>query len=153
MDFPQIQNCLVAEGFRQEILGKYTILGFFGIAPNVHIAIADFKNAVTLCFFFVGGPGSGAFRANIRFVSPSGESFAALSDAEGEFTPEKSVSYVIIGFQAVLPGPGKYALTLTVNEQDKYSTTVEFHQGDKAEMARSTKSKSFGAPPIQPTNH
>jgi hypothetical protein len=140
MPFPRIHSCVVSEGVRPEVLRKLTIFGFFGVAPNVHVVVGDFAQPVTLYFLFVGGAGAGYFRANIRVVAPNGRAFVGVSDAVGEFAPDMFVCYVGIGFQAQLPGPGEYAITLTADGRDQYSTTMELHQGNQERMLQSVRS-------------
>ncbi len=41
MPFPQFSYCIVCEGVRPEVGGKLTILGFYGLTPNVEIAVAN----------------------------------------------------------------------------------------------------------------
>src|SRR5260370_17099706 len=41
MPFPNFDFCLICEGIRQELGGKLTILGFFGMTPNVEVAVAN----------------------------------------------------------------------------------------------------------------
>jgi hypothetical protein len=52
MPFPQIVTCIVCEGVRQELLGKYTLVGVYGAAPHARVALVNFANPVDLCFFF-----------------------------------------------------------------------------------------------------
>jgi hypothetical protein len=48
MPFPAIDYCLVCEGVRQEFGGKLTILGFFGVTPNVDIGVGNLNQPLTL---------------------------------------------------------------------------------------------------------
>jgi hypothetical protein len=135
MPFPQIDRCIVCESVRPEVLGKLAILGFYGIAPNVHISISNFAEPVTLCFFFVGGTGVGHFRANVRVVAPSGAVFQG-TEVQGRLMPGKLISFMALTFQAQLPGPGPYHVVLTADGEDRYDTTINLLQGSAEEMAR-----------------
>lgn len=48
MPFPAINYCLVCEGARPEVGGKLTVLGFFGVTPNVEIGVARLDQPMVL---------------------------------------------------------------------------------------------------------
>jgi hypothetical protein len=136
MPFPQIRACVVCEGVRPEVLGKYTLLGLLGLAPDVQINIANFALPVTLCFVFLGGEGSGSFHVAMRVTTPSGATLPGLSEGDGELAPGKPTSVVFMQFQDVLPGPGRYTVVLAANGQDVYRTGFVLAQGDAQDMLR-----------------
>jgi len=45
MPFPAITTCLVCDGVRQEILNKYTIVGFYGVTPVSRQNLVRVENA------------------------------------------------------------------------------------------------------------
>jgi hypothetical protein len=136
MPFPQIRHCIVCEGARQEVLGKLTLLGFFGLTPDVGVSISDFNKPVTLCFVFAGGPGDGHFSITVRLVAQSGATLPGTSPAEGDLLPGKLTSVFVLYFNAVVPGPGPYKVFLVANGHDAYETKFQFVQGDPQEMQR-----------------
>jgi hypothetical protein len=131
-----IRACILCEQARQEVLGKWTLLGFFGVAPNVRVGIADFRQPITLCFVFAGDQYVGKVRVSVRVLSPSGADVPGGMSAEGEFLPGRLTSAFFLPFQAVVPGQGQYTAVLTFNGQDIYRTTFEIIQGDVAAMAK-----------------
>jgi hypothetical protein len=135
MAFPQIAQCIVCEGARLEAYGKYTLFGFYGIAPRIRIAILDFSNLVTLCFFFVGGPASGDTSAIARVFSPSGQIFDSIP-AYGHFKEGPLSTFIILAISNHLPGPGQYRVALVANDENKYETTFELVQVSGGEMER-----------------
>lgn len=55
MPFPAINECLVCEFVRAEEGGKLSLLGFFGIAPNVEISVQNLDLPIpNLAFVFLG---------------------------------------------------------------------------------------------------
>lgn len=136
MPFPVISVCLVCEGARPEVLGKWTLLGFFGPAPNVRIAISNFSNPVSLVFVFAGGEGAGHFRTALRVTAQFGQTFPGVSEAEGNLLPDKPTSLFFFGLQSVVPGPGIYRAALLANGQQVYETTFELVQGNAEEIRR-----------------
>lgn len=122
---PTIHACIVCEQARPELLGKWMLLGFFGVAPHVRVAIGDFNKPVTLCFVFVGDRFVGKVRAAIRVVAPNGDILPGATEAAGEFFPDKPVSTFYMHFQGPVRGPGRYAVTLIVNGEEFYPTSFE----------------------------
>jgi hypothetical protein len=135
MPNPQIQGCIICEGARQEVLGKWTLLGFFGLAPNVRVQIAEFAKPVTLCFVFAGGEAAGKFRITSRLTAPNGDNLPGPG-VEGDLLPGRPTTIFFMQYFSVLPGPGRYKIILAANGQDIYDTTFELAQGDAQEMLR-----------------
>jgi hypothetical protein len=48
MPFPNLNYCIICEGMRPEIGGKLTILGFYGLAPNVDVRVVNPNSPVIL---------------------------------------------------------------------------------------------------------
>jgi hypothetical protein len=128
MALPKIRTCLVCEAVRAEVGGKWTLLGFFGVTPDVQVSIANFAFPVTLCFAFVGGDGSGRVRASIRVLTPSGKEISGTA-VDGELAPGKLASMFFMNFQSVLPGAGRYTVVLDMNGQEGYRDTFSLAQG------------------------
>ncbi len=76
MPFPAINECLVCEIVRGEQGGKLSLLGFFGIAPDVEIVIQNLDLPVAnLAFVFLGvayqpTPTDPPFEISIRITDP-----------------------------------------------------------------------------------
>jgi|SRR5882762_873824 len=119
-----ILNCIVCEGVRQEILNKYTILGFFGIAPNVKISIRDFKLPVTICFFFCGTTAGGRLRVSVTLSDRSGRLIPNKipQPPETMFDPSKPVTFFALFFEGIFPGPGEFKISLMIDDREHYST-------------------------------
>jgi len=121
MAFPTIHNCIVCESVRHEVGGKFILLGYYGIAPYVRIYIGDFTKPITLCFYFSGDPGTGRFRVNFRLRGPSGNVIPHNSaPAEGELRSDLGYSFFILFFCEPLPGPGRYQVSLVVDDDREY---------------------------------
>ena len=129
MAIPPIKTCIVCEGARAEVHGKWTLLGFFGVAPDVRVSFTDFSKPVTLCFAFIGGDADGKIRAGLRVIAPSGAVIPGAMETEGDFVGGKISTAFFMSFQAVVPGPGRYTVVLTLNGQDSFKTTVELVPG------------------------
>jgi len=55
----KIESCIVCDFIRPELNGKLIILGFFGVCPEVDVAIQRLDQPATLTFLFSGSPGAG----------------------------------------------------------------------------------------------
>mgnify|MGYP001565267699 CR=1 FL=1 len=66
MAFPEIYACLIAEDARVELYRKLTILGLYGVAPRVEIAIKDMSKPIGPLTFilFAGGTEGGNTELN-----------------------------------------------------------------------------------------
>lgn len=127
MAFPTIDACFVCELVRPEAMGKFSVLGYYGIAPHVHIQIRNFALPVGLSFVFAGGPGSGHFRIVLRITAPNGANFDAPM-VEGDLVGQANLTNVFMSFQGVLPGPGDYTLTLLVNDAPHFHSRFTLEQ-------------------------
>jgi hypothetical protein len=127
MAFPQIVACIVCEGVRAEILNKHTLLGFFGVAPDLRVNVKDFRLPSTLMFVFCGGAGEGKFNLQLRVSDSSGAmlSNSAPYTIEGELFRGRPNTTVFFGFQGVLGKAGKFRVSLMVDNVEHYFTTVD----------------------------
>jgi hypothetical protein len=143
MPFPRIDACLVCELARPEAMGKFSVLGYYGIAPYVHIQVHNFGIALSLTFLFAGGPGSGHFRIGLRITAPNGATFDAPG-VEGDILAQANLTNIFMGFQGVLPGPGDYTATLLANDAQQFQTRFTL------EPMASTPVPGRGIPPPPP---
>jgi hypothetical protein len=127
MAFPTINACFICELVRPETMGKFSVLGYFGVAPHVHVQIQNFALPIGLSFVFAGGPGSGHFQIVMRITSPAGANFDA-PPIEGDLVAQATFTNIFMGFQGVLPGPGDYTVTLLVNGAQQFQTRLTLDQ-------------------------
>ncbi len=126
MAFPPITTCLVCEGVREEILHKFTIVGFFGVTPDVRISLRDFNAPFSICFFFCGTAGYGNFNLELRVTNSYGQVVpGAIGPTHASIEPSRSTSNFIFFFHGVVPGPGRYGISLIANGVVAYSSTID----------------------------
>jgi hypothetical protein len=128
MPFPPIYACLVCEVARPEPEGKFNLLGYFGLCPDVKIGIRDFNAPVVFCFVF-GAHGSsdfggGHYRLGIRVTSENGMVVNGESVDVNVF-PNNSGSNIFMNFRERLPGPGNYTASLLVDGQPVYDAKFQ----------------------------
>jgi len=148
MPFPHIDHCIICDSARPELGGKSTILGFYGIAPNVDIRVPDVRLPIGgLTFFFVGGGGEGSgtltlevkesLSGNLVIKVPS--QLVNIAHAERTVFP-----FVLTGL-LLFPHAGRYMIRLLKDGNQIFRDTFLFSQGAPEEFAQ------FGqiaAPPL-----
>ncbi|MEQ1606119.1 MAG: hypothetical protein ABL999_14750 [Pyrinomonadaceae bacterium] len=122
----EVRHCLVCEDIRQEILGKISINGLFGIAPDVRINLKEINKSVAdlIIGFYVSGK-AGVHQSTFTLKLPSKEVLVELPLAD--FTiPENSDSKMLLGVELsgiVLPVEGDYEIQLSDGNGELYFTT------------------------------
>lgn len=79
---PQIDSCLVCELVRPEPFGKLSVLGFFGILPNVNIVVSRLDQPTVLAFLFNGTVSAGTFALSFAVIDPDGNRVIASTDSK-----------------------------------------------------------------------
>jgi len=137
MPFPKITHCLICEGVRQEQGKKQTILGFFGITPNVRILLHHPDQPLDqLTFFLVGGIGEGEYKLSFRLIDDAGKTI---------FGPKEplSVGFTNAGPQSqfiIHAGPikflrlGEYHFELIVDGQVHFRTSLQVDAAKKEDL-------------------
>lgn len=121
MAFPDILHCLVCEGSRPEPFGKSTLLGFYGVAPDVEIAVKDPSIPVLLALVFIGGiPAESSSHAlRLEFAGPKEILFEAPS-TEIQVKPKKRLVMHIQLPPLQLAETGEYEVRLFVDGGQHY---------------------------------
>jgi len=93
---PEFSSCIVCEGVREEARGKLTILGFFGIAPDVAIQVQHLDQPIGLSFMALGTPGEGKFMASFEVVDTAdGRKIAETAAGAFAANPENRTMAVL----------------------------------------------------------
>jgi len=133
MAFPKVQNCIVCEDVRQEVGRKQTLLGFFGVLPNVSILVPDFDKPIPrLCLLFITDPADGKFHIESEIVDESGKRVIHLPAAEIAMRARKVSKRVNLGLTVQFPqfsGPGLHELRLIADGEIVYRSSFEVGKG------------------------
>ena len=107
---PEFYECIVCEGVREELRGKLTILGFFGVMPHVDVRVQHMDRPTGLCFVALGGKGDGRFTASFEIVDTAdGRKIAETT--LGDFVASPASRTMAVLSRPVLFGrAGSYAL-------------------------------------------
>jgi hypothetical protein len=140
MLFPNFEFCVICEGVRQEIGGKLTILGFYGMAPNVDVSIRNPNLAVVLHLVtgFPSVPESDATYENIVTVTrPVG---VVALQAPPQKLIVSSTKRSLLGIPLVIEPPhvwGRHSIRIHVNRELKLDTSFNLSLATLAELAAS----------------
>jgi len=132
MPFPPIRYWLVCEAVRVEERGKATLLGFYGISPDVTILLPVFPAPLAqLAFYLLGGQGQGDFDISTRLVDEAGAVVTETPMAHVVIAPPAGEIYINLNIQltgVILPHAGTYRFSLIVNGEEHSSATFRVRQ-------------------------
>lgn len=136
MPFPPIRYWLICEAVRVEERGKATLLGFYGISPDVTILLPAFPAAFAqLAFYLLGGYGQGDFDISTRLVDEVGAVVMETPMAHVVIAPPPGEISINLNIQLTgvnLPRPGTYRFSLIVNGEEHSSATFRVRQAPPA---------------------
>lgn len=120
---------------RAEVGAKTTILGFYGLLPNVQLVVQDLKRPVDRLTFMLicAASDGGRFKVRPQLINPRGES-AVMEGLPGELdvvlpANSKRQLLVITMTPLLFPGPGVYAFGLVVDPKQVYRENFDVIQG------------------------
>jgi hypothetical protein len=145
MPFPHIDHCIICELTRPELGGKSTILGFYGIAPNVDIRLQDARLPITgLTFFFVAGAGEGTGSLTLEVNDWSGNPVISIPPHPIDLKQAER-SNLVFGLAGLIKFPhvGKYLIRLLKDGDQIFRDSFKVSEGSPEEFAQ------FGAQ-VQP---
>jgi hypothetical protein len=137
MPFPKIRHCLVCEVLRVEKGNKGTILGFYGVTPEVEIKILDLKQPLqSIMFLFIGGEGEGQFKVTLQILNNAGVEVIQIPGLDFNIEPPSTrTNTIALGLHNVTFGaPGTYTVRLSVDGKVQYETTLEIQQAKPEDL-------------------
>lgn len=148
MPFPNFNYCLVCEGVRQELGGKLTILGFYGITPNVEIVVVNQNNPLGLTFI-AGFPVIQEIRpymGTFRIIRPDGSIAFEVPPVAVKVSLQHGG---VFGAICLIPPPyivGRHSVRISVNDEMKLETSFNVRFANPGELA----AMGIQVPPVQP---
>lgn len=138
MPFPSIRHCLVCEEVRPEVMGKSSILGFYGITPNVNLSIQDFAKPIErLSFLLICEPGDGEHKVSVRIEGPKGEPVFTTPEADFSFPPSPQPVNLVIAIAVILFSTvGRHEFVLLVRGSEKFRTSFDIQQANLTKHPR-----------------
>ena len=137
MPFPEINQVLVCEDVRREMGRKNTILGFYGVAPNVLILFKELNKPIDrLTFLFVAGPGEGKYKLSFTLI---GEDKHLVSQSreqiEIKLEGPQRIQIIISVAPVTFPRPGKYHFELIIDGHVHHRLSFQVDQGKPGDFA------------------
>ena len=125
---PTIESCLVCDFVRPELNGKLIILGFFGICPNVDVAISQLDQPTALTFVFSGTSGEGLI--DLQFdVLDEVESRVVASTSPQAFQASPKATVLAPTLLLVFGHAGRFAVRCHMNGSERFRAHFAVSQG------------------------
>jgi hypothetical protein len=147
MAFPTFAYCVICEIVRPELGGKFILLGFYGLAPNVEISVPDINRPVLLSIVAGCPPvpeANIAYECVVTITRPDGVGIVQTTPFRLAVSQGKGI-VVPISFNIAPPIlSGSYSVRLTVNGEVKLDTSFSIRHATPAGVNRQP--SGIGAP-------
>jgi hypothetical protein len=138
MSFPEFDYCVVCEGIRPELACKVTLNGFYGLAPNVRILVANLAQPLSLAFA-VGFAEASAQQANeahqgsFKIIAPNGNVVVETQANPIKMLAGRAVQ-IAIGFVLPLSGEGTYIFRMMLDANTRRDSQFTIRQATPEEL-------------------
>ena len=137
MALPKIKHCIVCEDARPEANKLATILGFFGIAPDVEILLKDFEKPVRqLTFLLMGGHGQLRGKISVRIFDMHGRPVidTPMLDIDKTAPEGKNMSLIFSFGNVHFRQAGEYKVIFMMDGQQFYDNTFAVALGQPGDF-------------------
>jgi len=136
MPFPRILHCLVCEQIRRERNNLSSILGFYGITPDVDIIVQRLGAPLgRLSFLLICGEGGGHYRLAFRIISPTNETLIDAPPLDAEIRGNSPRYNLGLGINAIrFTAAGIYTMRLFTDNALVYETTFRVREALPGEI-------------------
>jgi hypothetical protein len=140
MSFPKFDYCIVCEILRLELGGKWILLGFHGLAPNVELTIADPNRMIGLSLL-AGCPPVPDTSVRYEYVAlvtrPDGVGIYQTPSLKMVTAQNRRLNFPI-GFSIAPPIlTGRYSIQMTVNGEVALDTSFTIRSPAPPDVNRS----------------
>lgn len=136
MPFPPFTYCIICEAVRPEMGGKITILGFFGLTPNVDIAVGRLDQPLTVSIIIGFGAVEDAnqYEHTIQVLNPDGTLFFGIPQARIN-TIRGRGGALVTGATVIPRVPGPRTVNVTINGEVRLAGQFTIRQATPQELA------------------
>lgn len=113
--YPKITTCIICEDVRPESSGKSTIVGFFGVAPEVEVTVVGIGEKVRISFMFTSNLAekNQDYKFVFSIFTEGGKEVASSGSVDANLEKGKRAVFVF-GFAALdLSDGGLFNFSLT----------------------------------------
>jgi hypothetical protein len=142
MPFPKADFCVVCDGLRPELGGKATVLGFYGVAPNVELLAPSLGISTPVCLVVgIPAPPKGTereYQQSLSIIAPSGKVVLQTPSTPATIQPG---TRAILAFQiAFAPTEsGDHAIRVKIGD----AVALETHITIRVATAEETKAAGY----------
>lgn len=126
--------CIVCEEIRQEINGKFSVLGFYGLLPNVYIKVSQLEGAIARLLFLIDIEGDvGKYQFDFEIIDPEEKSIQKLLLAEMQLynqQKERTVAAINLAGLPISKTAGDYTVKLSYKDEVFYESKFAVELGE-----------------------
>lgn len=128
MLFPKVEAVILADYIREEPFAKCSILGFYGVLPNVRLHLQDIEKPALLSFLVIFAPETGVFQAKLMLREAGGRVVSQSDERVIRMGGRRNL-LMINGATVTFGREGAFELVVRTGEQDVYVSRFEVGQG------------------------
>jgi hypothetical protein len=129
MSFPAIESCLICDDVRTEIGEKVSLMGFYGITPNVELLVQSFDRTIRLVYFLIGAGGDqGQYKLSLEVTGDNVAGPPSRTEFPLNLPKNSTKSQFAFELPTKFGGPGQYSFFLTVDGQLHFRTNFLVRQ-------------------------
>lgn len=121
-----IKSCIVCEIIRPEAFGKLSLLGFFGVCPDVEIAVQNLDQSVILAFLLTGTIDAGTYSLSFAILDSTSDRVIASTDSK--FTAVKGPVALPFAMMLVFGHSGQFWARYSVDGKEQFRASFRIAQ-------------------------
>jgi hypothetical protein len=114
---------------RRELAGKLTILGYFGMCPNVNVGVARLDQPTVLTFLIIGDSGEGQFSTTVSVIDERDQRVVATAPDISIVAEPDSGTSLAPALMIVFGRPGQYTIRVHLDGNERYRGAFRVSQG------------------------
>lgn len=142
MPFPSLSYCLICDVLRPEVGSKLTILGFYGLAPNVDVRVVNQNSPVNLSFLagFPAVQDARPYAGTLIVTKPNGTTASQTGPVAIQVVAGRGGAWGVGCIIAPPHIPGRHSVRFLINNEVKLETSFTLSLANQAEL------EGFGIP-------